>query len=99
MRIVKVADAKNNLSRHLAYVKRGGRVRILQRETPVADLVPVESVDGATDDDGVLARLEHLGLVRVGKRGPWPRELLRPGPDARNARVSAALIDERRSAR
>jgi prevent-host-death family protein len=37
---VKIADLKNNLSRHLARVRRGGELTVLDRNTPVARIVP-----------------------------------------------------------
>jgi antitoxin (DNA-binding transcriptional repressor) of toxin-antitoxin stability system len=99
MRSVKIADAKNNLSRHLAYVKRGGRVRIFDRETPVADLVPVDVSTVSTADDQLLADLERKGLVRRGGTGPLPRELTRPGPSDRAAHLRRALLEERKRSR
>jgi antitoxin (DNA-binding transcriptional repressor) of toxin-antitoxin stability system len=99
VKTVKVADAKNNLSRHLAYVRRGGTVRILDRDTPVADLVPVVAASTVAEEDLEIARLERLGLARRNHRGPLPRGLLKPGPDARDAQVVEALLEERRSTR
>ena len=40
MQAVKIADLKNNLSRHLARVRRGGEITVFDRETPVARIVP-----------------------------------------------------------
>ena len=40
MQPVKIADLKNNLSRHLARVRRGGEITVLDRDTPVARIVP-----------------------------------------------------------
>jgi antitoxin (DNA-binding transcriptional repressor) of toxin-antitoxin stability system len=99
VRIVKIAEAKNNLSRHLAYVKRGGRVRILDRDTPVADLVPVEASSAATADAELLADLERSGLGRRGKPGPLPRGILTPGPRDKGARLRNALLEERQRSR
>ena|SRR5450432_74388 len=95
MRIVKIADAKNNLSRHLRDVRRRGRVRILDRDTPVADLVPVEPL-GAGDDALSLADLERRGLIRRGVGGPLPRWVLQPGPADPKGRALAALLEERK---
>lgn len=97
MKVVKTADAKNNLSRYLAYVRRGGRVRILDRDTPIADLVPVEATASGDDDASLLALLEARGLIRRGEQGPWPAALLRPGPKAPDG--VATLLDERRQGR
>ena len=43
MKVANLADVKNDLSRFVAQVRRGGRVRILVRGVPAADLVPVGS--------------------------------------------------------
>jgi antitoxin (DNA-binding transcriptional repressor) of toxin-antitoxin stability system len=40
MTTVKIADLKNNLSRHLAHVRLGGELTVLDRDTPVARIVP-----------------------------------------------------------
>ncbi len=98
MKIVKIAEAKAHLSKYLAHVRRGGRVRILDRDTPVADLVPVEA-GGESEDEAFLALQERRGIVRRGKPGPIPRELLRPGPGGPDAGVLAALLRERRESR
>ncbi len=95
MKRVKIADAKANLSRHLEYVRRGGRIRILDRASPVADLVPVEQLS----DDDWLADIERRGVGRRGKPGALPRELLQPGPADPRAKLLAALIEERRQGR
>ena len=34
MATVKIADLKNNLSRHLAHVRQGGELTVLDRDTP-----------------------------------------------------------------
>ena len=99
MKMVKVADAKNNLSRHLAFVRRGGRIRILDRDTPVADLVPVETTGIGDEDDRLLAALERQGVLRRGVSAPLPRELLEPGPPDPSGGVRGALLDERRRSR
>ncbi len=102
MRIVRIAEAKDQLSRHLRYVKAGGRVRILDRDEPIADLVPVRdepSTSAAWSDDD-LAALEREGVIRRPTRtGPWPRSLLEGGPADPEGRVLAGLIEERRRGR
>ena len=45
MQPVKIADLKNNLSRHLARVRRGGEITVLDRDTPVARIVPFTHAD------------------------------------------------------
>lgn len=40
MQPVKIADLKNNLSRHLNRVRQGEPITVLDRDTPVARLIP-----------------------------------------------------------
>jgi antitoxin (DNA-binding transcriptional repressor) of toxin-antitoxin stability system len=66
----KIAELKNNLSRYLEYVKGGGTVLVLDRDQPVAHIVPVaRRQPEATDADARLARLERRGLIRRGAGG------------------------------
>jgi prevent-host-death family protein len=92
MRVANLSDVKNDLSRYVDHVKRGGRVRILVRGLPAADIVPVEDEPAgwsAEEDD-----LERRGLIRRGKPGV-ARELLRAGPRVNVKRLRRALDDER----
>jgi prevent-host-death family protein len=100
MKTVRIAEAKNNLSRYLKYVQRGGRVRILDRDVPVADLVPIEA-SADLGDDAWLADLAQQGVVHPGDGGPLPAELFRPGPRGRDRGrgVLRALLDERAAGR
>lgn len=73
MGMVKIADLKNNLSRHLAHVRQGGQITVLDRETPIARIVPF--VSGATAarrgggaDAGAAERMADL--VRQGVLTP-----------------------------
>ena len=83
MKMVKTANLKNNLSRHLAFVRSGGSVVVLDRNTPVARIIPFEPVagdrpgraDGYWTDER-LAALERRGvLARPATRtlGAWLR--------------------------
>jgi len=98
MKVVQIAEAKTQLSSHLAYVKRGGTIRIVDHDRPVADLVPVQP-DNDVDDAALLASLEKRGLLRRGKGGPIPADLLRPGPAGNRPGVLDALLEERRNSR
>lgn len=95
-----VSELKNNLSRYLAYVKRGGVVRVFDRDRAVAELVPVgRAVESGTAElDAVLGDLERKGIVRRGS-GDLPADFLtRPLPRPRRS-VVAALLDERSESR
>lgn len=96
MKQVNISEAKAQLSKHIAYVRRGGHVRIFDRDVPVADLVPI-APQATGGDDALLADMERRGVVRRGKSGPIPAELFQPGPPAEA--VLDALLDERRQGR
>lgn len=102
MQIANLASVKNDLSRYVALVRRGGRVRILIRGVPVADLVPIEDAVGSGDaDDAELAELARLGIVRPGvlPSAREQREIDKPGPRVRGGKAVETLIAERRSGR
>ncbi len=42
MKNVRIADLKARLSEHLRYVRRGHVLTVLDRDTPIARLIPVE---------------------------------------------------------
>jgi len=42
MKRVNVAAMKSRLSQYLAYVRKGGAIRIYDRDQPVADLIPLD---------------------------------------------------------
>jgi len=46
MKNLRIADLKARLSEHLRYVRRGHVLTVLDRETPIARLVPVEAPAG-----------------------------------------------------
>jgi len=75
MRRAKIADLKNHLSRYLDHVRGGGTVVVVDRDQPIARLVPIaQAAAGSAGDDERLARLERRGLVRRGD-GKLPRWL------------------------
>src|SRR5258708_4208918 len=96
VKVANIADVKNDLSRYVAEVRRGGRVRILVRGVPAADLVAVVG-----SGDAELKQLEALGLVRPGTAlgAANERDLGRPGPRVRGGGAVEALVEERRSRR
>ena len=102
MRSVRTAEAKNRLSELLAGVRRGARYRIFDRDTPVADLVPVD--DWRTDDsrEGEATqrrRLVEQGVIRAGEPGGAPGEILRAGPRVVRGSGVAVLLEERKRGR
>ena len=81
MQSVKIADLKNNLSRHLIRVRQGGEITIVDRDTPIARIVPfvhgqktgraatdkeARARDKAADADRI-AELVRKGVVSAGE--------------------------------
>jgi prevent-host-death family protein len=74
MKRARIAELKNNLSRYIAHVRSGGTVLVLDRDEPVARIVPIERAGpGQSPDDERLGRLERQGLIRrgTGKLPDW----------------------------
>jgi len=94
----KIAELKNNLSRYLDHVKAGGSVLVLERDRPIAQIVPLSHVGGRRvgADDGRLARLERNGVIRRG-RGGLPEWLGRRRPARLRGSLLRDLLAERRS--
>jgi prevent-host-death family protein len=89
-----VAELKNQLSRYLDHVRAGGTVIVLDRDQPVARIVPIAGLSrgrGAVDQR--LLRLERQGLIRRG-RGGLPGWAGRRPRRARRS-VLKALLHER----
>ena len=97
MKKARIAELKNNLSRYLDHVRGGGTVLVLDRDLPVARIVPVsEGSRAAGADEERLVRLERRGLIRRGKGG-LPDWLGRRRPPRLRGSVLQDLLDERRS--
>jgi len=70
MKKARIAELKNNLSRYLEHVKGGGSVLVLERDQPVARIVPLQpQAGGSGARDERLVRLERRGLIRRGTGG------------------------------
>ena len=94
MKRARIADLKNNLSRYLDHVRAGGTVMVLDRDQPVAQIVPLlhgARTSGRREDR--LARLERRGFVRRGAGG-LPSELGKRRPRLRGS-VLKDILDER----
>ena len=63
MKDVRIADLKARLSEHLRYVKRGESLTVLDRDTPVARIVPVHAVTSLkVREPLVTGRLQDVRL-------------------------------------
>ena len=103
-----ISELKNSLSAYIRKVKLGESVLIMDRKTPVARLVPLESgatlaeqaapYDSASErsiaDEARLAELEREGLIIRG-RGPLPLEIIRKWKPIEGVNLLEALLEER----
>lgn len=89
MKTATISEAKNQLSRLISRVKRGETVLILDRDRPVARLVPAGLAEG--DDERRLAELESRGALRRAKAAP-PKKLPEPVELPKGASVLDALL-------
>jgi prevent-host-death family protein len=90
-----ISQTKNHLSAYLELVKRGETVLILERDRPIARLIPVEASERG--DAARLAELERLGIIRRAKRRP-PRKLPPPIELPEGVSLLEALLKEREEA-
>jgi antitoxin (DNA-binding transcriptional repressor) of toxin-antitoxin stability system len=69
MKAVRIADLKRHLSRHLRDVRAGGTLTVLDRDTPVARLVPIDSGEDVsiTSPQPGAARLADVKLPVAAK--------------------------------
>jgi prevent-host-death family protein len=92
VKVAKLSDVKNELSRYVELVRRGGRVRILVSGVPAADIVPIDEASSDWTPD--LVALERSGTIRRGKAGV-ARELLKAGPRVEERRMKQIFEEER----
>jgi len=63
---VKIGQLKNQLSRYLNLVRGGDEVLVLDRDRPIARIVPLDTTPGDSADAARVDRLERSGLIRKG---------------------------------
>ena len=86
MKKIKIADLKARLSEHLRAVRGGETIAVLDRETPVAHIVPI--------------RARHALRVRKPSPGAPPlHKVALPGPAGLKLDIVRLLLEERQSDR
>jgi len=101
MKKAKVGELRNGLSRYLDHVRAGGSVVVYDRDTPIAEMVPLRRSKARSKrdlDDERLASLERKGAITrgTGDFGEWlktHKPIKIPG----GAGVLQALLEERES--
>ena len=102
MKKAKIAELRNGLSRYLDHVRAGGSVVVYDRDTPIAEIVPLTRSKTRSKkdlDEARLPRLEAKGAIRrgTGDFAAWlkaHKPIKFPGGPAG---VVQALLDERES--
>lgn len=97
MKHARISQLRDHLSRYLDRVRAGGEVIVLDRERPIARIVPI--TEGAAAPAGDAERLESLerrGLVRRGT-GKLPAWWGKRRPASVRGSVLADLRAERES--
>ena len=98
MRTAKISELKAKLSAHIQYVKNGEEVLILDRNTPVARLVPAGA---AEDQDARMRRLIAKGILTPAK-DPENKAGFKPAPAGNHPisdEVMAQIWEEERADR
>ncbi len=89
----KIAELRNRLSYYLRRVAGGEVIEVLQRERPVARIVPISA--GGQGKDPWVTRLRKTGLAEGGPLDGVKEILREPPPGSRPAGVVDALLQER----
>ena len=82
MRQVRIAELKSRLSEYLRAVRRGETIAVLDRDTPVAQLVPVREGTG-------------LRIRKPASGSPTPNRVPLPKPAKLKVDVVELLLEER----
>ena len=110
MKRARISELKNSLSSYLREVKSGESILVLDRNTPVARLVPIESApkveegraasgspadEKRLENEALLATLERKGII-ARRRGPPPIEIVRSWkPFGKDIGLAKAVLEER----
>ena len=86
MKQVRIADLKARLSEYLRAVRRGETIAVLDRETPIAQIIPVR------DRAALRVRKPAPGT-------PAPNRVKLPKPAKLNVDIVQLLLDERQGSR
>jgi prevent-host-death family protein len=93
---VTISALKNNLSRYLRSVRKGESIEILDRDTPVARIVPPPR-NSTEDVSGWFEDQVRAGVIKRGS-GRFSSRVLKSVPPGKPG-VLRALLEERRGGR
>ena len=86
MKRVRIADLKARLSEHLRAVRRGETIAVLDRDTPVAEIVPIRPRPA-------------LRVRKPAPGAPPPGRVRRPKPASLAIDILELLLEERQQHR
>jgi prevent-host-death family protein len=86
MKQVGIAELKSRLSEYIRAVRRGETISVLDRETPVAQIVPVREKSA-------------LRIRKPAPDAPPPNRVQLPGPAAVKTDIVELLLEERQGHR
>ena len=101
MKRAKISELRDRLSRYLDEVRRGETIEVVDRNIPVARVVPIVagSRKGRQRDGALIERLLRSGHVRSGPLKGVPQILKRMPSGPPKSGVLDALLSERRAGR
>lgn len=101
MKRVKISELRDRLSRYLQEVRRGETIEIVDRNVPVARVIPIVAAGGKgrKQDDAGIERLLKSGHVKSGPLKGVPEILKRVPSGSPRSGVLDALLSERRTGR
>jgi prevent-host-death family protein len=97
MERAKISEVRDRLSYYLRRVRKGESVEILDREDPVARLVPIRPA--SQESEAWMERLRRAGIARVGPMKGVQAILDKKPKEGPETGVLRALLDERTSGR
>jgi prevent-host-death family protein len=83
MKTVKIAQLKSRLSQHLREVRAGETLTVLDRNTPIARIVPIDSAD-------------DLVITKPAPDAPSLASLRFPNPPKLDVDIVSVLLEDRR---
>jgi antitoxin (DNA-binding transcriptional repressor) of toxin-antitoxin stability system len=83
MRTVRIAQLKSKLSQHLRAVRAGETLTVLDRETPIARIVPIDAAD-------------DIVITKPARNAPAPGKLRFPPTVKLDLDVVELLLEDRR---
>jgi antitoxin (DNA-binding transcriptional repressor) of toxin-antitoxin stability system len=97
MKKTNISTLKRDLSRYIDYVRKGGIVRVFDRQNPVADIVPMARRGKISDEtiEAMIERLERQGSVVRRGTGRLDPSILRHRPLKSRSSVVEAILEER----